>query len=119
MTTTPSGFSMSPLQAYREKTFNLLSDRDPFELLAQTASALADIVSIHPAAMLRTRPFAGKWTPNEIIGHLTDTEWVYGYRLRLILCEENPTILDTSRICGSLPFATTITSRWSSSKSFG
>jgi hypothetical protein len=20
----------------------------------------------------------GKWTPNEIIGHLTDSEWVYG-----------------------------------------
>jgi hypothetical protein len=78
MTTTPSGFSMSPLQAYHEKMFNLLSDRDPFEVLAQTASALADIVSKHPAA-----------------------------------------ILGASRICGSLPLATTSASRWSSSKSFG
>jgi hypothetical protein len=44
---------------------------------------------------LRTRPFEGKWTPNEVIGHLTDSEWVYGYRLRLILCEDNPLILGT------------------------
>jgi DinB superfamily len=50
-------------------------------------------VRTHSATVLRTRPFEGKWTPNEIIGHLADGEWVYGYRLRLILCEDNPIIL--------------------------
>jgi DinB family protein len=80
-------------QAYREKMFNLLGDRNPLEVLAQTASTLADIAGKHSAAILRARPFEGKWTPNEIIGHLTDGEWVYGYRLRLILGEDNPTIL--------------------------
>jgi hypothetical protein len=43
--------------------------------------------------VLRGRAIQGKWTPNEIIGHLTDIEWVYGYRLRLILCEDEPAIL--------------------------
>ncbi len=71
----------------------LLGDRDPFDVLTHTASDLAAIVRQHPATVLRTRPFDGKWTPNEIIGHLVDSEWVYGYRLRLILCEDNPTIL--------------------------
>ncbi len=61
--------------------------------MAQTASTLADIVRTHSATVLRTQPFPGKWTPNEVIGHLVDSEWVYGYRLRLILCEDNPTIL--------------------------
>jgi hypothetical protein len=42
---------------------------------------------------MHARPFPGKWTANEIIGHLIDSEWVYGYRLRLILCEERPTVL--------------------------
>ena len=78
---------------YREKLFTLLGDRDPLEVLAQTASTLAGIVRTDPAAVLRTRPFAGKWTPNEVIGHLADGEWVYGYRLRLILCEDDPAIL--------------------------
>ena len=81
--------------SYRQKLVNLLADRDPLEVLGQTASTLADIVAKHPVDVLRTRPFEGKWTPNEIIGHLTDSEWVYGYRLRLILSEHEPIILGT------------------------
>ncbi len=80
-------------QAYRENLFRLLGGRDPLEVLAETASTLADIVRTHPVDVLRSRPFEGKWTPNEVIGHLADGEWVYGYRLRLILCEDNPPIL--------------------------
>jgi hypothetical protein len=97
MTTPQAGLSMSASQAYREKMFSLLADRNPLEVLAQTASALADIVGKHSATVLRTRPFEGKWTPNEIIGHLTDSEWVYGYRLRLILSENAPAILGTNQ----------------------
>jgi DinB superfamily len=70
-----------------------LGDRNPLEVLAQTASTLADMVRTQSATVLRTRPFEGKWTPNEVIGHLADSEWVYGYRLRLMLCEDHPTIL--------------------------
>ena len=72
---------------------SLLAGRDPIEVLGQTPSALADIVAGYPAEILRGRAIQGKWTPNEIIGHLTDSEWVYGYRLRLILCEDEPAIL--------------------------
>jgi hypothetical protein len=93
MATTQAGLSVSDPQAYREKLFTLLGDRNPLEVLGQTASTLADMVRTHAATVLRARPFPGKWTPNEVIGHLVDSEWVYGYRLRLILCEDNPTIL--------------------------
>jgi hypothetical protein len=71
--------------------FTLVGDQNPLDVIAQTASRLADIVRKHSTVVLRTRTFEGKWTPNEIIGHLTDGEWVYGYRLRLILCEDDPT----------------------------
>ena len=97
MTVAQTGPFASTSQAYRERLFNLLGDRNPLEVLAQTPNALADIVGQHAAAVLRTRPFEGKWTPNEVIGHLTDGEWVYGYRLRLILCEDSPTILGTQQ----------------------
>ncbi len=95
MTTAQPGISAA--QAYRKRLFGLVGDRDPVEVLAQTASRLADIAARHPATLLRTRPFAGKWTPNEVIGHLTDSEWVYGYRLRLILCEDDARILGTDQ----------------------
>src|SRR6202007_2114209 len=63
----------------------------------QTVATLDHIVGNHSATVLRTRPFEGQWTPNEVIGHLTDSEWVYGYRLRLMLCEDDPTILGTEQ----------------------
>ena len=76
MTKAQAGVWVSDPQAYREKLFTLLGDRNPLEVLAQTASTLADIVHKHSATVLRTRPFEGKWTPNELIGHLADSEWV-------------------------------------------
>ena len=73
MTTAQAGLGMSDPEAYREKMFKLLGDRDPLAVLAQTASALADVVRNHSAMVLRARPFEGKWTPNEVIGHLADS----------------------------------------------
>ena len=93
MTTMHAGLSVADPEGYRERLFTLLGDRDPLEVMSQTAFALAEIVRTNSGTVLRTRPFEGKWTPNEIIGHLADGEWVYGYRLRLILSEDNPAIL--------------------------
>jgi hypothetical protein len=93
MTPAQPGLEVSAPWTYREKLFSLLAGRDPIEVLGQTASTLADIVARHPAEVLRERAIQGRWTPNEIIGHLTDIEWVYGYRLRLILGEDEPAIL--------------------------
>jgi hypothetical protein len=97
MSTTHSGIRASGPEEYREKMFNLVGDRSPLEILAQTPSTLRDIVGRHSATLLRSRPFEGKWTPNEVIGHLTDSEWVDGYRLRLILGENAPAILGTKQ----------------------
>ena len=33
----------------------------------------------------------------QLASHLADGEWVYGYRLRLILCENDPAILGTQQ----------------------
>ena len=84
-------------QTYRDNLFRLLGDREPLTVMSQTASALAAIVRAHSVWVLRARPFEGKWTPNEIIGHLVDGEWVYGYRLRLIVCEHDPMIFGTQQ----------------------
>jgi hypothetical protein len=87
------GLEVSAPWTYREKLFNLLAGRDPIEVLGQTASTLAEVVARHPAEVLRGRAAQGTWTPIEVIGHLTDVEWVYGYRIRVILCEDEPAIL--------------------------
>ena len=95
MAPTDMGPAVTDPQAYRENLFALVGDRDPFDVLSRTASLLDDLVRAHPSSVLRARPFEGKWTPLEIIGHLTDGEWVYGYRVRLVLSEDEPPILGT------------------------
>jgi len=97
MSSAQTGLSVSDPQAYRERLFTLIAGRDPLEVMGETAAKLAEIVASHSLPVLRSRPFPGKWTPNEIIGHLADTEWVYGYRQRMILSEENPPISGTKQ----------------------
>jgi hypothetical protein len=84
-------------EAYRQRLFTLLGERNPLEVMAQTATSLGGIVRTTSPAILRSCPRPGKWTPNEIIGHLTDGEWVYGYRLRLILSEDGPMIIGSNQ----------------------
>jgi hypothetical protein len=80
-------------EAYKSKMDRMIGARDPIEILGETADILGRIVGTQPVEEMRRRPYEGKWTPNEILGHLVDAEWVYGFRMRLVLCEDSPTIL--------------------------
>jgi hypothetical protein len=93
MTGSTPGLWVTDPEAYRKKMYGLLGDRDPIAVKAATADVLDEIVRSHTVEQIRSRPFEGKWTPNEVIGHLCDVEWVYGYRMRQILCEERPQML--------------------------
>lgn len=93
MPATPPKIEKGDSAAYQQKLLGLLGNRDPIDILSKTADVLAGVVEQNSPEVLRTRPFPGKWTPNEVIGHLSDSEWVYGYRIRLILCQDNPVIL--------------------------
>ncbi len=95
MTTTTIGdhIELHNPKGYQEKLSGLSGGRNPIDVLAQTPEVLAKIVADHSAAEMRTRPFEGKWTPLEVLGHLADSEWVFGYRIRTILCDERPRII--------------------------
>ncbi len=93
MTESVPGIWVTDPDAYRKKLSDLLGDRDPLTVLARMPDVVRDVVRANSIDVLRTRPFEGKWTPNEIIGHLVDTEWIFGYRIRLIYGEDQPTIL--------------------------
>lgn len=93
MTAATSRIELNDPSAYRKKLRGLLGDRSPLEVLSRTADILETMVKARPAELLRRRPFEGKWSPNEVLGHLIDTELVYGYRLRAILCDDRPAII--------------------------
>lgn len=87
-----SGLEVTNPAAYQQKLKDLLADRDPIEVLSETPDRLRRIVEEHTTEQLRARPFEGKWTPNEILGHLTDAEWASAWRFRHVLGDERPSV---------------------------
>jgi hypothetical protein len=61
-----------------------LGDRDPVEALRRTPTVLQGVLLAHEEAALRRRPYDGKWTPCEILGHFLDHEIVSSCRLRTL-----------------------------------
>lgn len=96
-TTQPASSSPAVQQGnspeYREHLRSALGGRPPLEILEQTPTRLGELLRGRSAAFLRRRPFAGKWTPTEIVGHLLDSEWVFGYRIRAVLGDDEPRII--------------------------
>ena len=79
-------------EAYRKELLDLLGDRDALQVMARTADELDS--QLHGVAdeELAKRPYPGAWSVKEVVGHLCDTEWAYGYRMRLMLSHESPPI---------------------------
>ena len=75
------------IKAYIRKTNKLRAGRDPVALMKAAPARFARAVAGLSASQLRRRPARGKWSIIEILGHLYDTEVVYGWRYRLTLAE--------------------------------
>ncbi len=79
-------------EAYRKELLDLLGDRDPVDVLAHTPARIERRLKGIDKALLAKRPRAKVWSVKEVLGHLGDTEWVYGYRVRMILSHDTPAI---------------------------
>lgn len=90
--TTMGDVETDRLDGYPGRMVTLLGDRDPLEVLAATPDILDQSIRDHSIEVLRTRPYEGKWTPNEILGHLVENEFVAGFRLRSVLYDDQPVI---------------------------
>jgi hypothetical protein len=65
-------------------------DGRPLEIiLATTPSAIATLIETIGPQKSATPPAPGKWSPAEIVCHLTDCELAFGFRLRQTLAEDN------------------------------
>jgi len=79
--------------AYTAAIIEKLGDRDPLASLEAMPGELHRRLERADAETLRVRPFPGKWTPLEILGHLVDTEWTFGFRTRHIVGDDTPDIV--------------------------
>lgn len=72
-------------EQYRNRMYGHLRRRDPLKLQAAAPGRLWKLVKGVSAAQARKRPASGKWSIQEIVAHIADTELVGGYRIRAIL----------------------------------
>lgn len=90
-----SNRSIDPPQergAYSAAILEMLGDREPLAVLADTHSQLARAIDGLTPAQLRQPEAPGKWSIAQVLRHLADSEVVWGWRMRLILAHDRPTI---------------------------
>jgi hypothetical protein len=79
-------------EEYRNELLALLGDSDPLDVLAHTPRTIEERLKGIDESTLSKRPGEGTWSVKEILGHLADSEWVYGYRMRMMLSHDAPEI---------------------------
>ncbi len=72
---------------YMRRIKGYVGRQDPLKMQASYPAKLARAVRGLSKAQLTRRPRPKKWSIQEILGHLADTEVVYGWRLRLMLAQ--------------------------------
>jgi hypothetical protein len=70
---------------YIQRVTGYVDGKHPLAVQAATAKKLEKLIKGVSTAKLRKRPAPGKWSVNEILAHLADTEIIIGFRLRMIL----------------------------------
>jgi hypothetical protein len=90
--TNPSTSAADQAAAYVSAIVDLLGSRDPMSVLTETPAALRKTIEGVPAAQLRQPERLGKWSIAQVLQHLADSDLVWGWRVRLILAQDRPTI---------------------------
>ncbi|MGH2403974.1 MAG: DinB family protein [bacterium] len=65
---------------------------DPVAAMRAFPAALRRVIATLSARERAFRPRAGEWSPRELVAHLADTEIAFGWRLRMVLAHDRPTL---------------------------
>ena len=82
---------------YIARLTGYVGGRDPLTLMAAAPAKLERAVRGLSKAQLLRRPRPKKWCIQEILGHLADSEIVYGWRLRMMLAQPGLVIQPTDQ----------------------
>ena len=90
----PAGGAGSAAAAaeYTRAILAALGDREPIGVLAELVPWLERRLAGLDDATLRRPEAPDKWSPIEVLQHLADAELVAGWRVRIILTQDNPAL---------------------------
>lgn len=78
------------IDAYVHAVLGLLGEGDPFEILEELPDALDRVLAGLSDEEVRRSEATGKWSINEVVQHLADSEMVWSWRTRLIVAHAGP-----------------------------
>jgi uncharacterized damage-inducible protein DinB len=84
--------SVEQARTYTAAILELLGTRDPIDLLERTSDAIRVAIAGLSDEQLSQPESPGKWSLRHVVQHLADSELVWGYRLRLVLAQERPSL---------------------------
>jgi uncharacterized damage-inducible protein DinB len=84
----------SPVEiaAYVSAVLGLIEGHDPLNVLRETRVLVGRALEELGPEAVRIPEAPGKWSVNEVLQHLADSELVFGWRIRLLLAHDRPTI---------------------------
>lgn len=77
---------------YTSAVLGLLAAQNPLNVLSKTPARLKRTINRLTPRQLAKPEATGKWSVKQVVQHLADSELVWGWRLRLVLSHERPTI---------------------------
>src|ERR671911_508845 len=77
---------------YPAAILELVGGREPMSILRQTPAAASRAIEGLSAAQLHRPEAPGKWAIIQVLQHLADSDLVWGWRMRLILAQDRPTL---------------------------
>jgi hypothetical protein len=88
----PAGNAPADASGYVRALLDLLGPRNPIEVLGELLPWLDHRLRGVVDAALRRPEKPGKWSVIEVIQHLADSDLVAGFRIRMVLSEDRPTL---------------------------
>jgi uncharacterized damage-inducible protein DinB len=90
--TNPASGAAENRAAYVAAILDLLGSQDPIVVLRATPAALAEAIQGLTPQQVGAPEREGKWSIGHVMQHLADSDLVWGWRLRLILAQDRPTL---------------------------
>ena len=88
----PASGAAAQAEAYVAALMAALGSREPMQVLAETPATLRRAVAGLSPEQERTPEAAGKWSVKQVVQHLADAELVGGFRYRMALTHDSPTL---------------------------
>ena len=84
--------SVEEAKGYTTSILELLGARDPMDVLPRTPDAVREAIAGLSETQLSQHEAPGKWSIRHVVRHLADGDLVWGWRLRMVLAHDRPTI---------------------------